>query len=282
MPTSNTRWIIDTLPSSGTSFTPLWPGEFVDEYLIRGTPRMVLTSATLSPNHAKYLGLKSWDYLEAGDGFDPKRRPFYYYPSGVRIRAKKLPGGRWGYDERELRIAMTKYDAFMKLFLDSGHKGIVQVTSYDMAEKVYRMSENRSRLLKHGSHNTEEVIKQYLRSTEPVGLISPAIPEGRDFPYDLARWTAMFKIPMPPPSNLMKARNAKDETNGAYRDMVACDSLIQRCGRPMRAPDDWCVTMISDNQMDWWWPKQVANGNVSNWFKRGYRRVNRLPQPLEV
>lgn len=62
----------------GARFSPVWAHAYAESLLFRNIPKIILSSATLTPQVGRYLGIPpaKRHFLEAGSGFDPKRRPF--------------------------------------------------------------------------------------------------------------------------------------------------------------------------------------------------------------
>ena len=51
------------------------------------------------------------------------------------------------------------------------------------------------RLITHDKENKTEVIEKFIKSDEPLVLISPSMGEGVDLPGDLCRFQIIYKLP---------------------------------------------------------------------------------------
>lgn len=80
-------------------------------------------------------------------------------------------------------------------------------------------------------------------------------------------------------SPVMKARSEADKE---YIPYLVAQTLVQTCGRPMRAPDDRCENFIMDQHASWFLNKPEKGGYrhlVPGWFVRQIRYPTGPPQP---
>ncbi len=121
------------------------------------------------------------------------------------------------------------------------------------------------------------MVDRFKRSDPPSILVSPSMVTGYDFPYDDARYQVIGKIAFPDGrSEVMKARHAKDPEYGYY---LAMQSLIQACGRGMRAPDDTCDCFITDDHFSWFMGK--CRKMAPKWFLDAVRTTRTIPRRVE-
>ena len=106
-------------------------------------------------------------------------------------------------------------------------------------------------------------------------MVSPSVSTGFDFPGDLCRYQIVGKIPFPDTRSLvLKARQEVDRDFFAY---VAAQHLVQMAGRGMRSADDWCETIVIDD--NWTWFKAKYKELFPKWFLMGVRRQDGVPPP---
>lgn len=267
--TSDVAWVGEAV-RGGWRWCPVWPGaRFAETKLWRGVPHVVLSSATLTHEDAKHLGLARDDYSfhELDAGFDPRRRPLYYLPT-ARID-KNLGDGEW-------RMVVNEYDRFIGPRLKLGWRGVVQATSYEWAQRVLSTSRYADQMVTHGRGNSREVVAQFVRRNGPGVLVSPTVSEGHDFIGDIARWQVHVKLPYPNTmSPVIKARCDSDKN---YRYHLAGRSLEQRCGRTMRKHDDWGENLLCDSHFGYMRAKPVFTKS----FRDTWRTVDSTPVPLEL
>lgn len=261
------NWIVEKSANyTVTSLTPVWAHKYAERYLYRGIPRVVLSSATLSPQTATYLGIPATesDYHETDSGFSPTRRPFIYMPT-TRVDYRMTSG--------QTQLLVNRMDSIIEGRLD--RRGIVQARSYARAREVAERSRHQSVILTHDSRNTREVIAEYLRTPGAV-LISPAVEEGWDFPYDACRYQIILKVPFV--DGRQKSIKARSKLDPTYTDYLAVQSLVQQYGRSMRAADDAAEVFILDDH--WAWFSRKAD--FPRWFKRAWSRATSIPTPMTI
>jgi len=265
----NNDWVAERLDRELITFDPVWPHRYAERWLFAGVPKVILTSATILPQTARYLGIPpdQLEIQEAGLGFLAARRPIYV-----------LPAAYINYESTaaDYRALVTKIDQFIGMRSD--RKGIIPVHSYRLAETIYNMSRWQSRFITHTKFNTRAKIEEFRRAGPGHVLISPAIAEGYDFPYEQCEFCIIPKIPfIPHQSMVVKARARSDKT---YLNYLALLSLIQRTGRGMRAMDDQCEIVIFDANAKWF--LSATKAMQPKYFKDALRWTGSLPQPLEA
>lgn len=272
---TNTPWI----PQPPTKYnrhtltlTPLWANALAEPLLFRSIPRVLLTSATLTPLTAKFLGIDSADLTtyEQPSTFDPRRRPFYYMPT-ARIDSKLTPPqfSQW----------INRCDTFIAQRLD--RKGIWHTRSYARARAIMAQSRHGKKsstpiLISHEPGDLQRALSQYRRTPPPVVLVSPSVEQGFDFYGDQCRYQIISKIPfLDRRDPLTDARVRSDDDYGL---LMTAESIVQTAGRPMRSADDWGETIIFDDHWKWWQRKAP----LPSYFRAACKWVDRLPPPLDL
>lgn len=264
MPGAATDWV-DEESDSGATFSPVWAHGYAEKFLFAGIKRVALTSATIVPKTVSYLGLGPDDFTfsEVKSSFPVARRPVYI-TGNVSVRREMSRG--------EEMMWMNKIDLILELRKD--RKIIIHTVSYERARFIYDHSKHRSNMVVHGTKDVAGQIDRFRRMAAPAILVSPAVREGYDFPFDQCECQIVAKIPfvdMRPA--VIQARRKQDKR---YLDYLAIMALIQSCGRGMRAADDMCETFIVDANAGWL--LQRGKEMIPKWFKMAVKRVDTVPE----
>jgi ATP-dependent DNA helicase DinG len=243
-------------------FDPIWPMHHAERSLFRGVPKVVMFSATVRPKTAALLGIRDGDYdfLEYPSNFPVERRRVWTIPT-VKVGYKTSEG--------EMQIWLNRIDQIIDARRD--RKGIVHTTSFRLRNYILMNSRHRDLIMANDSRNTRDTVEEFKRSRRPMVMISPSLTTGWDFPYAECEYQVVGKIMFPnTQSQIMKARTASDKDYGNY---MAMQTLVQACGRGMRAADDQCETFIIDDNIGWflarykhfapdWWLESVQPSRV--------------------
>lgn len=263
---SGIEWVAQKA-NRGARFSPVWAHPYAEQYLFRGIPKIVLCSATLSPEIIRYLGIPKDEsrYWEVASGFDPRRRPFIYVPT-VRVDRRM--------NEGQTRIWINQIDSTIDDRLD--RKGIIHSRSYSRAQEIVRRSRHSGIMMTHSSRDTRETIERFRRAAAPCVLVSPSVEEGFDFVGDECRFQIIAKIPFIDGRDpVTKARSKQDK---GYVNYVAALSLVQMTGRGMRSASDACETFIFDDHWSWFRNKAT----FASWFRQACVWANEVPPPLDL
>ena len=104
------------------------------------------------------------------------------------------------------------------------------------------------RFIFHGSHDREEKIQLFKQSKGNKILVSAYAWEGVDFPYDEARFQVICKNPFPNIGDKQVKERDRIDFGWLYRQQ--CLVLSQMYGRTNRAPDDFSVTYLLDQDIE--------------------------------
>lgn len=254
--------------ADGVTFDLVWAAPYAERLLFRGTPRVVLTSATFSPKTAELLGLSPRDYHfhEAGDGFPRDRRPVYVLDDAPRMRFDLSTA-----DERQW---MALIDNIIRRRTD--RKGIIHCVSYRRRDVILAKSEFRERMMTHGRHNAADQIKAFKKAKPGTIFVSPSVTTGYDFPYAECEYQIIAKIPFPDTRDPVTA--ARTLIDREYPTYIATLELVQAVGRGMRAADDHCETFVVDGQAKWFLGHKYAKFSP-RWFRRAIVHQDVIPAP---
>lgn len=256
-------WIVESLPHSHR-ITPLWPAPFARSKLFLDVPKVVLVSAILTRYTMDLLGVPSeesvFDSYPAV--FSPNRYPLIHIPT-VRVNH------RWKPEDRD--IWMKHIDLILAARRD--RKGIIHTVSYERAREIYEDSRWPELMLLHDSKDTVEAISRFRSGEPPLVLVSPSVTTGHDFPYSQCEFQILAKVPWPDCRTPLMAARVKADTS--YRQHVMCQTLVQSCGRGMRAADDRCESFITDDYIRL--VLATAGKMLPYWFRKLYRRRESVP-----
>ena len=227
----------------GFFFTPIWPGEYAN--LIFGSARKVLImSATLTPKTIDLLNINTEDrvWIEAGSVFHPGRTPTQHIKT-VRVDHRTT--------DIDMRTWVNRIDQIVDRRMD--RKGILFPVSYDRADFFYRNTRHRRNAIVHGPGEIVQAVDKWRNSPAPSLLISPSVTRGWDFPGDECRYIIVGKIPFADSRDpVVKARQKEDPDFNGYEAM---QKIVQESGRGTRSPDDWCESIIVDDNWVWFYKK---------------------------
>ncbi len=266
---SGEDWALDWVEFRGSwkvQLEPISPAPYVEGWLLRNAAKVVLLSGTIRPSHMIELGFSSDDYnfFETASPFDPKRRPIYRVKLGFRVNSKT--------SEMNLGAWVSKQDQIISRGREQ-LSGLIHTASYARARFLKQHSKHGERMLIHDSQDTRETVALFKSSAPGTILVSPVMHTGWDFPYDLARWQIIAKVPYPDTrSGLAAARKAADDS---WDKRHAIAQIQQSAGRVMRAEDDAGETFIVDDGMDFLWRRYREHFNL--WFKSAYKEVDSVP-----
>lgn len=256
------NWIADT-SDKGFVFDPVRVGRYGEAVLLLDIPNILIISATLRPKAMYLIGLgkDTFDYKEYPSDFPVDRCPVYYVPTlRVDSRVKDLSGLWMKLDQ----IAARRTD----------RKGMVHTVSYARRTDVLNNSRfSESMLVNERGDAATGLVSQFKRSGPGTILVSPSVGAGFDFPGRDCEWQLICKVPFPPSTKILKARQEADKEYGLY---IAMNKLVQMAGRVMRSAEDQGETFLVDMHLEWFMKyKHLAPTS----FLERFKRVETLPAP---
>lgn len=257
----------------GVKFSPRWGSDFAERLLFRGIEKRVLASATITRQHATYLGIDTANesacrYTEVPSPFDPRRRPLIYIPT-VRVDFRMTEGGKWKLHQRVDQIieaVISKQAGNVVIHTGSYERNRELVTALN--EKWYRYA-----MISHkqDSGDFERALKLFKaagREGRFAVMVSPRMQEGVDLPDELARVQVILKVPFPYSLDPLTKARAED---GAYRNMYVAEVMMQMAGRAVRGNEDFATTFILD---DHWGQHAMRNSPFPQWFRLGFSKLD--------
>ena len=213
------------------SFIPLDLKYYANDVLLKYADVCVFMSATILNKDLfiKELGIDESEVyaIRVNNTFNPKRNPIVVFDD---IMMNQNSSERYCVN---LKKAIETIKCILELH---DEKGIIHTISYNDCGRIMASIEN-DRLISHDRDNRVDVINYFKNADKPLVLVSPALNEGVDFPYDECRFQIILKVPFVPSKN-------KDEDIKIWYD--ATINFIELHGRGLRAPDDNCITYVTD------------------------------------
>lgn len=259
------QWVCTTRGST-TEFHPLDIGAQVERTLLHGIPRIVLTSATLTPKTVEALGLnpEAVSWYSAPSTFPVDRRPVIHVQT-CRIDHR--------LDDAGTRLWLLRVDQILAGRAD--RKGIIHAGSYARAKLIYEHSTQAPRLLFHDRPGLQRQVERFRTSPAGTVLVSPSVTTGFDFPGPMCEFQIILKVPWPDAREpVMAARTRKDKDYPAY---LAMQALVQAVGRGMRSESDRCEVLLLDDHVRWFLHKYRRF--APDWFLEAYRSQLTIPPP---
>lgn len=224
-------------------FQPTWLTPEVSEgFLFKHAEKFVFMSATFpyQPVFCKLLGINiaETDWIELPCQFPVENRQVHF-----------LPKANLTYKEEAVEV--PKVVKAVKGIIDKypEHKGIIHCVSYKLRDAI--LSLNTGRLISHESNDREEILAQFIKSTEPLILLSPSYERGISLDHKLARFVIWVKVPyMPLGDKIVSKRIHSSQIGQLWYLATACQTIVQGCGRAVRANDDWADSWILDEQFN--------------------------------
>lgn len=271
-------WIVDEL-ERGYQFDPISPAKYGEAALLLRVPSILVTSATLRPKTLHMSGIgrgKNWKPLPMGE--DTENYIFYEYLSDFDVADGPIyymPVQRVDFRQDDLSMLWVSFDQFMAKRQD--RKGLIDTVSYARRDMIINESRfARNFIINERGEPTGSTVEEFKASQPPKVLVSPVFGTGYDFPMDECEFIILAKVPIEPPSKIVKAREAIDKSYRSYRGVT---KMEQTYGRGNRSKGDRCEGIIFDQHMQRFF-KEIGKF-ASKSFQRRIKTVHTMPLPLK-
>ncbi|CAP14856.1 helicase C-terminal domain-containing protein [Halobacterium salinarum] len=257
-PESATTWVVDA-DEEGVTIKPMDPERYLSHTVWDRANKHALLSATILNKAAfcRSVGLdpSTVALVDVEHTFPVANRPLYDVTQGKMTyenRAQTLPK----LADTVVRVMATHPD----------EKGIVHAHSYDIAEKLAARLADAGvgdRVRTHDADTRDAELERWKASDDPEVFVAVKMEEALDLAHDLGRWQVLCKAPfLNTNDSRVAARLADGQWAWYYR--TALQTIIQACGRVVRAPDDYGATYIADSSvLDVF---ERARGDMPPWF----------------
>jgi Rad3-related DNA helicase len=253
-------WVYQQRDDGTVVIKPLEPARLLQHTVWDRANAIVLFSATILDDEAfcRRVGLptESTAFIDVPHTFPLENRPLH----DVRV-------GKMTSDERAGTIPPMAERLARIMAAHPDEHGLIHCHSYDIQKKLYKeLSEYRvpHTLHTHDSDDRDAALASWLNTDQPSVFLGVKLEEALDLKGDLARWQALCKTPYPHAGDpLVSQRLEDDEWGWYYRTTLR--TVIQACGRVVRAPDDWGHTYVLDSSFQDLFER--TRGSMPNWFR---------------
>jgi len=270
-PESPTTWVVDQPGGDGTAVTikPLDPARYLHHTVWDRGEKFALLSATILHKDAfcRQVGLdpSRVALVDVEHTFPVENRPLY-----------DVTQGKMTFEHREETIPKIARLIVRLMAHHPDEKGIVHAHSYSIAEQLAdRLTAFGvgPRIRVHDTDNRDAELDAWKASSDPELFVSVKMEEALDLKGNLARWQVLCKAPYLNTSDSRVARRLEDG-QWAWYHRSALRTVIQACGRVVRAPDDYGATYLADSSLLDLFDR--AKADTPPWFQQ---QISRLSKP---
>ena len=270
-PESATTWVVDQPDGEGTAVTikPMDPERYLKHTVWDRGNKFALLSATILNK----------DAFCAGAGLDPDRVALVEVPHTFPVENRPLydvTQGKMTYEHRDTTLPDVAHTLVRIMQAHPEEKGLVHCHSYGIQERLETHLADMgvdARVRTHDRENRDAVLSTWKRSDGNEVFLSVKMEEALDLEGDLARWQVLCKAPYPNTRDSRVARRLEEGQWGWYY-RAALRTVIQACGRIIRAPDDHGATYLADSSLlDLF---ERARTDMPDWFAA---QVDRMTEP---
>ncbi len=243
---SPTTWVVDQPDGEGGAITikPLDPARYLKHTVWDRGNRFALLSATILSKEAFCRGV----------GLDPGTVALvdveHTFPLANR-RLYDVTQGPMTYEHRDETVPRIARLIVRLMAAHPDEKGLIHAHSYDIAGRlVEKLGEFgvAARVRRHTRENRDAELEAWKASAEPEVFVSVKMEEALDLSGDLCRWQVVCKAPYLNTNDSRVARRLA-EGQWAWYHRAALRTVIQACGRVVRAPDDHGATYLADDSL---------------------------------
>ncbi|WP_424007484.1 helicase C-terminal domain-containing protein [Haloferax denitrificans] len=270
-PQSPTTWVVDQHDGEGSpiAIKPLDPAKYLKHTVWDRGNKFALLSATIlnKPAFCRSVGLdpSKVALVDVEHTFPVENRPLY-----------DVTQGKMTYEHRDETLPKIARLAVRLMAKHPDEKGLIHCHSYAIqAELRRRLAEmglgNRVRGHDRDDRNVE--LETWKATDRPEVFLSVKMEEALDLKGDLCRWQVLCKAPYLNTNDSRVARRLEDGQWAWYR-RAALRTVIQACGRVVRAPDDYGDTYVADSSLLQLFDK--TRTDMPDWFAA---QVDRMTKP---
>jgi len=273
-PESSTTWVVDQTDGDGGRVTikPMNPERYLQHTVWDRGRKFVLLSATILNRDAfcRNVGLEPSNValVDVPHTFPVENRPLY-----------DVTQGKMTYEHRDETLPAIARILVRLMQHHPDEKGLVHCHSYAIQEQLADLLADfgvDSRVRSHDRDDRDGQLGAWQRSDDPNVFLSVKMEEALDLEGDLCRWQMLCKAPYP---NTRDSRVAHrlEEGQWAWYYRTALRTVIQACGRVVRAPDDYGATYLGDSSLIDLFER--ARTDMPDWFGEQVDRMERPELP---
>jgi len=273
-PEGATTWVVDQPDGEGGAVTikPMNPERYLKHTVWDRGNTFALLSATILNKEA----------FCAGAGIDPDRVALVEVPHTFPVENRPLydvTQGKMTYEHRDQTLPDIAHTLVRIMQANPDEKGIVHCHSYEIQERLTdHLTEMGvdARVRAHDRENRDAALSTWKRSDGNDVFLSVKMEEALDLEGDLARWQLLCKAPYPNTRDSRVERRLEDD-QWAWYYRAALRTVIQACGRVIRAPDDYGATYLGDASLVDLFER--ARTDMPDWFAAQVDRMTRPDLP---
>ncbi|SEQ82566.1 ATP-dependent DNA helicase [Natrinema salaciae] len=285
-PQSPTTWLVDQSeprardadddgdePRGGPlTIKPMNPEKYLQHTVWDRGNTFALLSATILNKAAfcRQVGLDPDDValVDVGHTFPVENRPLYDVTQGKMTYERR--------DETTPKIARTIVRLMQR---HPDEKGLVHAHSYDIQERLADLLADfgvGDRIRTHDRDGRDAALEAWKAADDPDVFLSVKMEEALDLKGDLCRWQVLCKAPFLNTGDSRVAHRL-EEGQWAWYYRTALRTVIQACGRVVRAPDDHGATYLADSSLVDLFDR--ARTDMPDWFEEQVDRMERPELP---
>ncbi|MDS0295975.1 ATP-dependent DNA helicase [Halogeometricum luteum] len=245
-PESPTTWVVDQFGGEGEPLTvkPLDPARYLKHTVWDRGNRHALLSATILNKEAfcRSVGLDPSNValVDVEHTFPVENRPLY-----------DVTQGKMTYEHRDETLPKIARLLVRLMAKHPDEKGLVHCHSYAIQSELRKRLAQLglgNRVRGHDRENRDAELETWKASTGADVFLSVKMEEALDLNGDLCRWQVVCKAPYLN-TNDSRVAHRLDEGQWAWYRRAALRTVIQACGRVVRAPDDYGATYLADSSL---------------------------------
>ncbi|MFP8951672.1 helicase C-terminal domain-containing protein [Natrialbaceae archaeon A-arb3/5] len=283
-PQSPTTWLVDQSEPSASArddgddvdelggpltIKPMNPEKYLAHTVWDRGNKFALLSATILNKDAfcRHVGLNPENValVDVGHTFPVENRPLY-----------DVTQGKMTYEHRSETTPKLARTIVRIMQNHPDEKGLVHAHSYDIQERLADLLQDfgvGDRIRTHDRDSRDADLEEWKASNGADVFLSVKMEEALDLKGDLCRFQVLCKAPFLNTSDSRVAhRLEQDQWAWYYR--AALRTIIQACGRVIRAPDDYGSTYLADSSLLDLFDR--ARTDMPDWFEA---QVDRMDQP---
>ncbi len=274
-PEASTTWVVDQPDGEGTRVTikPMSPERYLNHTVWERGEQFALLSATILNK----------DAFCANVGLDPDTVALVDVPHTFPVENRPLydiTQGKMTYEHRDDTLPDIARSVVRIMQEHPSEKGLIHCHSYAIQDKLHGLLSEfgvDGRLRTHDSDDRDGQLGAWKRSDDPDVFLSVKMEEALDLEGNLCRWQVLCKAPYPNTRDSRVAHRLEEGQWGWYY-RTALRTVIQACGRVVRAPDDYGATYLADSSLVDLFER--ARTDMPAWFRDQVDRMHRptLPQ----
>ena len=270
-PESPTTWVVDQPDGAGTPITikPVDPARYLHHTVWDRGNNFALLSATILNKRAFCRGV----------GLDPSTVALVDVDHTFPVENRTLydvARGKMTYDSRDETLPKVAKVLVRIAAAHPDEKGLVHCHSYAIQSELRRRLVRfglGGRIRAHDREDRDSALESWKATDDPDVFLSVKMEEALDLGGELCRWQVLCKAPYLNTNDSRVARRLEEDQWPWYR-RTALRTVIQACGRVVRAPDDYGATYLADSSILDLFDR--TRGEMPGWFRD---QVDRLSVP---